>query len=105
MLVKTFDSDSDGQHLSLIPLSRIFQPLCFCTIFQRYFVDAQYQPEVWTHLEKQALPLTWPQVLGVSDKVLHGLHHLSHCQVLQDAFTHTNDLTHLRHNTDTVTSR
>lgn len=38
---------------------------------------------------------TWTQVLGVGDEVLHGFHHLSNCQVLQDALTHTDYFTHL----------
>lgn len=33
--------------------------------------------------------LTWSQVLCVRDQVLHRLHHLCHCQILQDAFAHT----------------
>lgn len=39
---------------------------------------------------------TWSQILGVGDQVLHGLHDLSDCQVLQYALTHTDYFTHLR---------
>lgn len=39
--------------------------------------------------------LTWSQVLGVGDQVLHGLHHLGHRQVLQDAFAHADDFADL----------
>ena len=39
--------------------------------------------------------LTWSQVLCVRDQVLHGLHHLRHCQVLQDAFAHADDFADL----------
>lgn len=45
---------------------------------------------------EESLPiLTWSQVLGVGDQVLHGFHHFSHSQVLQDAFAHTDDFADL----------
>ena len=40
--------------------------------------------------------LTWTQVLGVRDEILHGFHHLSHGQVLQDALAHADDFADLR---------
>lgn len=39
---------------------------------------------------------TWSQVFSVRDQVLHALHHFCYCQVLQDALTDTDDLTHLK---------
>lgn len=39
--------------------------------------------------------LTWSQVFGVGDQILHGLHHFCHRQVLQDAFAHTDDFADL----------
>lgn len=39
---------------------------------------------------------TWSQVFSVCDQVLHALHHFCYCQVFQDAFTDTDDLTYLK---------
>lgn len=50
---------------------------------------------------KKSRGLTWSEVFGISDEVLHGLHHFSYRQILQDAFTHTNYLTHLEGNANT----
>lgn len=54
-----------------------------------YFIANLKSAEEVSHVQ------TWSQVLGVGDQVLHGLHHFSHSQVLQDAFAHTDDFADL----------
>lgn len=52
----------------------------------RYCQESRFQQ---SNLVTSVSALTWSQVLCVRDQVLHRLHHLCHCQVLQDAFAHT----------------
>lgn len=51
----------------------------------------------------QSLQLTRAQILGVGDEILHGLDHFGYSQILQDAFTHPDDFTHLGHQTNDST--